>query len=300
MRAYVFFTSLAGLLNMVIASAKPEQYQHFDCGVDLSHASSHFNQTIRAMHEGHHVGSASHKPAIHARGANPIVVNTAFHVVTKAASQGSITPAMVTAQLNELNAAYNPHNIKFKLVNTTYTVNDAWAVGAGPDGTAMKQALRTGTYSTLNIYFQTDLYGSILGTCTLPTAIGPPGATPAPTVYLADGCNVQANTMPGGAVLGYNQGKTAVHETGHWLGLLHTFEGYSCAGPGDFVADTPPESASTDGCPVKPPKDSCPGAAGVDPIHNYMDYSTDACYESFTPLQQVRMAEMWAAYRLGR
>lgn len=299
MRISILFAGLAGLFVSALATDTRE-YQHFDCGVNITHASSHFNATIHALHEGvhHHVGSASHKASTHARAVAPIIVNTAFHVVTKAASAGTITPAMVTAQINALNTAYNPYNVQFVLVNTTYTANDAWAVGEGADGDAMKAALRHGTYSTLNIYFQTDLYGSILGTCTLPTDIGP--GTPAPSVYVSDGCNVQANTMPAGLVQGYNLGKTAVHETGHWMGLLHTFEGYACTGSGDFIADTPMESVSTDGCPVKPAKDSCPGVAGVDPVHNFMDYSTDACYESFTPLQKARMADMWATYRVGR
>lgn len=300
MRTSTLLIGLAGLFatTALAADNDTETYRHFDCGVQITHASAHFNKTIKAMHEGHRVGSTSHKAKQHTRGIAPIQVNTAFHIVTKAASAGSITPAMVTAQINELNTAYNPYNVNFTLVNTTYTANDAWAVGAGTDDTAMKAALRTGTYDTLNIYFQTDLYGSILGTCTLPTDIGP--GTPNPSVYVSDGCNVQANTMPGGAVTGYNLGKTAVHETGHWMGLLHTFEGYACTGSGDYINDTPMESVSTNGCPKKPAKDSCSSVAGTDPITNYMDYSTDACYEQFTPLQQGRMADMWATYRVGR
>ena len=78
--------------------------------------------------------------------------------------------------------------------------------------------------------------------------------------------------------MGYNLGKTAVHEVGHWLGLLHTFQDNTCeAGdPGDWITDTPQESVSTDGCPVG--KASCPNVdvGGVgDPVHNFMDYSTD-------------------------
>lgn len=74
----------------------------------------------------------------------------------------------------------------------------------------------------------------------------------------------------------YNEGKTAVHEVGHWFGLLHTFEGLSCDSTdrGDFVDDTPQEMTPTEGCPTG--KDSCPGDMGLDPIGNYMDYSSDA------------------------
>ena len=95
--------------------------------------------------------------------------------------------------------------------------------------------------------------------------------------YATDGCNVLAASMPQSPVsaYGYDEGKTAVHEVGHWFGLLHPFQDNTCStsDPGDYIADTPQESVSTSGCPSG--KDSCPGDPGLDPIHNYMDYSTD-------------------------
>jgi hypothetical protein len=71
------------------------------------------------------------------------------------------------------------------------------------------------------------------------------------------------------------------------------------------------------GCPTS--KDTCPnsgvpagydgtggpnpygpqGYSGPDPIHNYMDYSTDACYTGFTPGQGARMLNIWQIYRQG-
>jgi hypothetical protein len=294
------FLGLASLLAAVGAKpVTPVDYKHFDCGVDISHASAHFNQTVRAMHQGvfkAHSGTQIAGRASRATG--PIVVNVAFHIVSTAAKAGTITQQMADDQLTALNKAYSPSNIKFKRTVTTFTVNDAWAVGESADAAAMKSALRNGTYATHNIYFMTDLTGSILGTCSLPSDIGP--GTPDPSSYNSDGCMIQANTMPGGNIYGFNLGMTAVHETGHWMGLLHTFEGYSCSGNGDYVSDTPVQSTSTDGCPSKPAKDSCPQSAGNDPIHNYMDYSDDSCYTNFTPGQTSRMASMWSTYRMGR
>jgi hypothetical protein len=54
-------------------------------------------------------------------------------------------------------------------------------------------------------------------------------------------------------------------------------------GANDFVLDTPASSESTDCCPVW--KDSRPGVDGLDMINNYMDYSDDACVNTFTPGQ---------------
>jgi hypothetical protein len=71
------------------------------------------------------------------------------------------------------------------------------------------------------------------------------------------------STYPGGSAVPYNEGKTLTHEVGHWLGLLHPFEG-GCVGGGDFVDDTPPQASKTSGCPAF--KDTCPGG-GVDSIH---------------------------------
>lgn len=71
---------------------------------------------------------------------------------------------------------------------------------------------------------------------------------------------------------GENSGKTATHEVGHWFGLFHVFEGESCEGDGDFVDDTPAMLGPTKGCPIG--KDTCPEQEDLDPIHNYMDYSS--------------------------
>ena len=39
-----------------------------------------------------------------------------------------------------------------------------------------------------------------------------------------DGCVMHPWTFPNGPYGGYNLGNTVVHEVGHWMGLLHTFE----------------------------------------------------------------------------
>jgi hypothetical protein len=291
-----------GLGLLVAASKQQSTIKPFDCGTDASHASEDFLGTIQSLHSGATGGSHATRAVLSAREKDnntAITVDAVFHIVAKEESKGDITDNMPQAQLDSLNEAYKDYGIQFNLINVTWNTNDAWASGEKDADLEMKKQLRQGTYRTLNIYFQTDLTGGVLGRCTLPSNIA--NGKSDPTVYSNDGCNVNANTMPDGVMDGYNRGKTAVHETGHWLGLLHTFEGYSCDGPGDYIEDTPMERESTDGCPDSPPKQSCPGQSGVkdDPIHNFMDYSIDSCYTGFTQQQHDRMHYMYNTFRDG-
>ncbi|KAL8678607.1 MAG: hypothetical protein Q9186_005070 [Xanthomendoza sp. 1 TL-2023] len=201
-----------------------------------------------------------------AQAARTLNVNTYFHVVTTAAKQGSITQTQLNNQIAVLNRSYGPSGISFTLLGTDFTVNDRWATGNYDS--EMKPALRKGTYRDLNVYFLSDLSGGLLGICNFPTNAAPGSAT-----YNQDGCDVLAQSVPGGTAAPFNQGGTATHEIGHWFGLFHVFQGQSCLGNGDAVSDTPQQRTPTSGCPAS--KDSCPLNAGLDDIHNYMDYSDD-------------------------
>lgn len=92
-------------------------------------------------------------------------------------------------------------------------------------------------------------------------------------------------------------GKTLVHEVGHWLGLKHTFQGLSCDGDGDLINDTPIQREKTEGCPTK--QDTCPNSAGVDMVHNHMDYSDDCCRYQFTSEQKIVMMAAADSFREG-
>ncbi|RSL80500.1 hypothetical protein BHE90_001263 [Fusarium euwallaceae] len=219
-----------------------------------------------------------------------ITVDTYFHVISSSSSK-YITQKQLQDQLAYMNESYGPHGVNFRLVDTSFTTNANWAAGNGE--VAMKRQLRKGDYSTLNLYFVdvAKLDGfEALGYCHFPE----PGVTAGSTTFIKDGCVIVAETVPGGTAEPYNLGGTAVHEIGHWFNLFHTFQG-GCTGSGDFVSDTPAQGRKTAGCPAR--MDTCPNQAGDDPIHNYMDYSDDICYEEFTAGQETRLHSAWETYR---
>ncbi|EED15099.1 metalloprotease MEP1 [Talaromyces stipitatus ATCC 10500] len=255
-----------------------------------------------------------------------IEVDTWFHVVSTSEKVGLVTNTMIASQFLYLQQAYQNSSIHYNLIGVDRSINDTWARNG--DSAAMKRTLRKGSYSALNVYFQTDLEVSdasgassrrnghhhhhiqnldkrdvlssqnLLGFCTLPN----PEITSSSSIddYFNDGCNILASTMPGGSIEHYNRGGTTVHEVGHWHGLLHTFQDQTCApgANGDYISDTPQQSVPTEGCPAS--KDSCSDLPGMDAIWNFMDYSSDDCYRSFTVEQASRMRSMWATMREGK
>lgn len=117
---------------------------------------------------------------------------------------------------------------------------------------------------------------------------------------------------------GYNKGRTATHEIGHYFGLLHIWGddegcdgddfrslaglGSTCNlpaglynpdgqgnGPSD-VGDTPNQAGSTTNCPSTAVSDACSVSPGPGRMfQNQMDYSLDACLTMFTKKQVERM-----------
>lgn len=218
-----------------------------------------------------------------------------FHVVTDG-TIGALTNSQIAAQIRVLNTTFAggeggaDTGFSFTLAGVTRTDNADWFY-ANPGGTnenTMKRTLHQGGTDALNLYSTTA--GDYLGWAYLPSIVTKPGQA-----HL-DGVVVDWESMPGTSDRyedRFDEGKTATHEVGHWLNLEHTFYG-GCNAKGDFVDDTPAQKVPTSGCPEG--KDTC-RAPGLDPIHNYMDYSDDPCYSEFTQGQSQRMGDAWLFYR---
>ena len=86
-----------------------------------------------------------------------------------------------------------------------------------------------------------------------------------------------------------NQGKTTVHELGHFFNLRHIWGDASGCSTDDLISDTPLQDVATNSCPLGNVFDACTTAGTGINFQNYMDYSDDPCLTMFTKLQGVRM-----------
>lgn len=227
-----------------------------------------------------------------------VTIPVYVHVIRDANGNGNVTDTTIAKQIAVLNNTYAGGEssqaantgFTFQLAGTDRFNNTTWHNDPGDEesGIGYRQQTRKGGRNALNIWF-IDMDG--YGIATFPFEYDSRDSQ-GNLIGSYDGIRVDYATVPGGAETNFNLGETATHEAGHWLGLFHTFEG-GCSG-GDEVSDTPAQRSSSSGCPTG--RDSC-SAPGLDPIHNYMDYSYDSCYNQFTPGQSARMAQYWQAWR---
>jgi len=258
------------------------------CGFELTPARlTAMNQDYTDM-----LAAAAPEPTAYSPG--DITILVAVHVINKGlgAANGDVSDKQIKDQIAVLNQAHawNGTPFQFYLWSVDRTTNASWynmSMNSTAE-TAAKTALRTGDESTLNLYI-TNTQVSI-GWSSIPSDLFD-------EPLAMDGVVLSNLTLPGGSYAPYNLGDNAVHEIGHWLGLLHTFQdgcGQNNNYAGDRVADTPSEKSPAYGCPKN--RDSC-NSPGMDPVTNYMDYSDDSCMNTFTQGQADRMVTMWEIYR---
>jgi Pregnancy-associated plasma protein-A len=224
----------------------------------------------------------------------PVVV----HVIEHSNGNGAISDAMVQSQIDVLNEDFlalagsngspgTDVQVEFALATvdpqgnpTTGIerhVNNNWYNDSGN----YQSQISWDTCRYLNIY--TNTASGYLGYAYMPNGGGV-------VCQSFDGVVINwtafGKNSPGGPP--YNQGRTATHEVGHYLGLFHTFDGgcgtNNCYNTGDLICDTEKEKDPRFGCPAN--ANSC---NVVDPIRNYMDYTDDLCMWEFTPEQARRI-----------
>lgn len=256
-------------------------------------------------------GAAAAEPELYARkdakkygvikdapylGDGTVHIRTVFHVITDGTVDTDRLTGMVHDQMTVLNDSFSGATaggaadtpFRFDLADEDINVvenADWYTVTPGKTERDMKAALHEGDSTTLNVY-TANIGDDLLGWAYFPKGYNN-GRD------FIDGVVILDESMPGGTAGKYALGDTLTHEVGHWLMLEHTFQG-GCSASGDGVADTPREAAPQFDCPEG--ADTCP-TPGLDPIHNFMDYTQDSCMNMFTEGQAQRMSDAWVAFR---
>jgi len=221
-------------------------------------------------------------------------IQVVFHIIHKIDGTGNISDQRINDQLVVLNEDFRAifgslgeqgfdTKIQFSLAGITRTANDNWH--NDNQEVQYKQALGWDQNTYLNVYVNSA--SGYLGYAYLPQNTAGD---------VRDGVVILYSSVGGrnNGFAQYDQGRTLVHEVGHYLGLLHTFDGYGCHEgytAGDLIDDTPSESTEHYTC-FQTYTCSTP-----DPIHNYLNYTDDDCMYEFTSEQANRAVCSLVNYR---
>jgi len=225
-----------------------------------------------------------------------IKIPVRFHIILRDNGTGGVSTDRIKQQMRVINKGFSGRTsraaaktpIKFFLKKVDRTKNSDWYDWSSPDvdpadDNEAKAALGKNPDTDLNVYVA-NLGDGLLGYATFPWERD-----------LRQGLVILNASMPGGDAAPYNEGDTATHEIGHWLGLYHTFQD-GCTPPGDYVKDTPYQLDDVNVFFCEESDDTCK-QPGKDPVHNFMSYGDDPCLDQFTKGQSKRMVQTWLAWR---
>ena len=242
-----------------------------------------------------------------------------FHILTDGVGNENLSEAAIQAQIDQLNLDFGngagssytvatDTEVRFCLAQQNETevtmfepgINRITDYDDGPFSMSdfentIKPATQWDPTRYLNIWVS-DLSAGLLGYAQFPSNSGLSGLNTNGGGANTDGVVVASFTVgsvlnpgPGGP---YNLGRTLTHEVGHWIGLRHIWGDSGSCSNDDYCADTPDATSSNGGCPTV---DSCPSdGLGADMVENYMDYSNDACMDTFTADQKTRIQAVLA------
>lgn len=233
-----------------------------------------------------------------------------FHILSDGSGVDNVSTALINAQIDQLNLDFRnltgstiavsaDTEIEFCAAKQSpigqnlpeQGINRIYDYGDGPFErsefqSTIKPLTQWDPTQYLNVWVG-PLTGTLLGYAQFPEAASLAGIGTGNGAATTDGVVITSFTVgskanPNPASGTYGTGLTLTHEIGHWLGLRHIWGDGPC-GFDDFCSDTPESDASNFGCT---PTNSC---GSPDQIQNFMDYTSDACKNTFTGDQSARM-----------
>lgn len=238
-----------------------------------------------------------------------LIIPVVFHVIHEGGSE-NISKTQIQSQINLLNQCFNHQNadsvntpppflalagslnVEFRLAkldpqgNCTEGINRIYSnkTNEASNDNGVKSLSYWNSYSYLNIWVVKSIASddlTILGYAQFPGS----------SFLSTDGLVILHNRI-GNTGTSSTTGRTAVHEVGHWLNLIHIWGDDDCGS--DQVNDTPAAFGPNFNVCYNQypyfPTDTCDNTNPYgEMMVNYMDYSSDHCQNMFTQGQVERM-----------
>lgn len=301
--------------SILIAAFSTSVAQQNKCGSDIVLKQQMAkNPEIAAQHEAFEREFSdwkTNKPIGYREG-EKYIIPTVFHIIHQGGSE-NISKAQIEDQLEILNQCFRGENnqsntpapflaiagemdIEFRLAkldpqgNCTEGITRTFSnkTNSASDANGLKDLIDWNCYSYFNVWvvksigLELDGGGVILGYAQFPAS----GLCGTDGVVLLHQVTGSIGTASGA------EGRTLVHEAGHWLSLIHVWGDDDCGS--DQVNDTPAAFGPNFGICYDDfpyfPADTCDNTNPYgEMMVNYMDYSNDECQTMFTEGQVERM-----------